>query len=93
MTKLPPVLSEAMIAIVSRALNSPRGISIAFPSEGAAINWRQRYYTIRKGVVKADPASEWRTLTCVVHEAEPGKFHILLVPSDEQVLQYDITEL
>jgi hypothetical protein len=92
MTKLPPVLSEAMIQIVSRALNSPRGISIAFPSEGAAINWRQRYYTIRKGVVKNDPASEWRTLTCVVHESD-GKYFILLVPSDEQVLQYDITEL
>lgn len=89
---LAPILSEAMTSLVQRALNSERGIRIQFPEKGAAINWRQRYYRVRDGVVKKDPASEWRTLTCVIEE-EGGKVWVKLLPSDAQLLDYVIEEL
>lgn len=93
-----------MAGLVARALNSERGIAIRFPSQGAAINWKQRYYTVRKGIVKADPSSEWRTLTCI---AEPESKEILcaacaskvktwvvkLIPNDAHVAEYEIEEL
>jgi hypothetical protein len=104
MTKPPPVVSEAMDGLVRRALNSERGIGIRFPNQGLAINWKQRYYTVRKNIVKSDPSSEWRTLTCI---AEPATKEILcsscgsaftpwivkLIPNDAHVADYDIEEL
>lgn len=87
-----PVTSEAMNAIVQRAINTERGIRIEFPSHGSAVNWRQRYYSVRASVVKKDPQSEWRTLTCVLEEKD-GKVWVKLIPNDAHVLDYKIEEL
>lgn len=92
MSRPPPVLSEAMQSLVVRALNSERGIAVRFPNEGAAINFRQRYYSIRKHVTANNPTSEWRTLTCVVQE-EGGSWWVKLIPNDQHVLDYEIKDL
>lgn len=83
-----PNLSAAIIEIVDRALNSPKGISIDFVEEGKAIHWLQRYHTVRSGVVKRDPGSEWRTLT----GRRVGSV-IFLEPLDQHVLSLEIKEI
>lgn len=104
MTRPPPVVSEAMMQLVARALNSERGIAFTLPDRGAATNWRQRYYTCRKSVVKADPTSEWRTLTCIIEPVVPtptcencggplGPWRVKLIPNDAHILDMEIEEL
>ena len=56
------IVSEGMNKVVTRALNSPRGIKIKFEAPGQAINFRQKFYAMRKVMLKHDPSSEWRTL-------------------------------
>ena len=81
-------LSPAILEIVNRALNSEKGISIDFEVEGKAIHWLQRYYTVRAGVLRKDPASEWRLLS---GRREGSK--IFLEPLDQHVLSMKIEDL
>lgn len=83
-----PVYSEAMQQIVSRALNTEKGIRIEFPTNGAAVNFRQRYYKVRARLLKQHPDSDWRNLSCVIE----GNF-LLFIPTDAQVLHYKIEEI
>lgn len=92
MSRPAPVLSEAMQSLVSRALNSERGIEVRFPDKGAATNFRQRYYSVRKHITAGKPDSEWRTLTCVIVEHD-GAWWVQLIPNDQHVLDYEIKEL
>lgn len=84
--------SEAMIAIVNRALNSPNGIELPpFATPGAAIHWRQRYYKVRARLVKNDPAHEWRTMSCVIPSDRPNI--VQLRPADTFIDEEGIKEL
>ena len=87
MTRL-VIPSAAIVEIVRRALNSERGIKIAFPTEGQAIHFHQRYNIVRAEVVKRDPASEWRTL-----QMRRDGHELLLEPLDSHILRFDITEI
>ncbi len=79
--------SEAINQLVVRALNSPSGIRITCESEGQAINFHQRYNTVRSDIVKRDAASEWRTLQMrrdgAVLFLEPVDAHIMRLQIDE----------
>lgn len=59
-----PVTSIAITKLVNRALNSERGVRVHFPTRGLALNWRQRYYAVRREMVRKDPNTEWRVLSC-----------------------------
>lgn len=83
--------SEAIYKIVSRALNSERGISIPFKSPGEAIYWRQRYYKCRATILKQDPTSDWRTLSAFI--PHDNKCVVHLVPTDSQINMEEITDL
>lgn len=80
--------SEAITQIVTRALNSARGIEIVFDSERQATHFRHRFYAVRRAVLKTDPQSEWGTLSCI-KEAN----RIRIVPAESDVLALDIKEL
>ena len=82
------VPSEAIIEIATRALNTPRGISIEFPTEGAAIYWSQRFNTVKAKQIKGDPAHEWRTLSC----RREGNL-VLIQPADAYVLDLPIKDI
>jgi hypothetical protein len=82
------VPSETMIALVTRALNTENGLEIQFPSDGAATHWRQRYYKVRARILREQPDSDWRSLTCL----KVGTC-LRLVPVDSQLKEYVITEL
>ena len=83
-----PVASETMEQLVRRALNSERGIAIDFKDSGKAVHWRQRYYMVRKKMLKSDPASDWRSLTAVLDGSK-----VKLIPVDAQLNDLEITEL
>lgn len=80
--------SEAIVALVTRALNSTNGIKITCESEGQAIYIHQRYNTVRSDIVKRDPESEWRTLQMRREGAT-----LLLEPVDSHILRLQIDEL
>lgn len=85
--------SEAMVQLTSRALNSEYGIGILFPTHGAAVNWRQRYYRVRAREI-ARGNTEWQTLTAVIGKPRAdGQCELMLCPSDAHLLQYEIREL
>lgn len=84
----PTITSEAMADIVRRALNSPRGIKIEFETEGAAINFHQRYNSVRRNEVRRDPASEWRTM-----QMRRVGMTLFLEPADSHVLKLKIEEI
>lgn len=79
--------SEAIVQLVNRAMNSPNGIRITCESEGQAINFLQRYNSVRSEVVKKDGASEWRTFQMRREDnvlfLEPADAHILRLQIDE----------
>lgn len=83
-----PVVSEAIMAVVQRAINSPAGISIEFPTVGAAIHFHQRYNNVRKHVVQGKPDHEWRTIGATRQENI-----LFLRPIDEELKELKITEL
>jgi hypothetical protein len=80
--------SEAIVELVRRALNSPRGLRIECESTGQAIYIHQRYNTVRSEIVKRDPDSEWRTLQMRREENV-----LFLEPVDAHILRLNISEL
>lgn len=83
--------SETIVALVERALNSPRGIEIPFNTPGAAIHWRQRYYKVRASMTKQDPSTEWRTLSAYIPPEKPTV--VQLLPTDSQINMMEVRDL
>lgn len=94
-----PIVSEAMLRLVTKALNTEKGIRIEFPSYGAAVNYRQRYYKVRARVLKQQPDSDWNTLSCIIENAvqakrEPEKpCWLMFIPVDAQVDNFKVEEI
>jgi hypothetical protein len=80
--------SEAIVELVRRALNSPKGIRIDCESAGQAINLHQRYNTVRASIIKRDAESEWRTMQMRREENV-----IFLEPVDAHILRLNISEI
>jgi hypothetical protein len=83
--------SEVIVELVYRALRSEKGIRIPFKSPGAATYWRQRYYKVRAKILRADPTSEWRTISSLIDTENPC--NVLLVPTDSQINMMEVTEI
>lgn len=88
MTERKIIPSEAIIALMTRALNSPNGIKIECESSGQAVHIHQRYNTVRAAMTKQDPNHEWRTM-----QMRRDGATLLIEPTDAHLLRLKITEI
>jgi len=81
--------SEVVFELIQRALNTRAGIAVSFETEGAAINWHQRFNMMRATLIRrADTPQEFRHIA-----VRRDKHRVLFEPVDAFIKRLNIEEI